>query len=89
MPDQKRPPRLLDSVRARIRVLRYAIRSGRAYSDWIKRYIRFIDKPNPRALSAAHGRVILSRLVCDSGQTVPFSGHDRFIVAPNQPPLSN
>jgi Phage integrase, N-terminal SAM-like domain len=38
------PLRLLDQVRARIRVLHYSIRTEQAYLDWIKRYIRFFDK---------------------------------------------
>ena len=40
--------------RARIQVLHYAIRSGQAYRDWIKRYIRNFDKRHPREFSAAH-----------------------------------
>ncbi len=35
------PPRLLDQVVARVRVLHYSIRTERAYLDWIKRFILF------------------------------------------------
>ena len=45
-------PRLLDQVRARIRVLHYSIRTEQSYVDWIKRYILFFDKRHPRVLSA-------------------------------------
>ena len=48
------PLRLLDQVRARIRVLHYSIRTEQAYVDWIKRYIRFFDKRHPRELAAVH-----------------------------------
>ena len=47
-----RPPRLLDQVRARIRILHYSIRTEQTYVDWIKRYIRYFDKRHPRELSA-------------------------------------
>ena len=45
------PPRLLDQVRARIRILHYSIRTEQAYFDWNKRYIRYFDKRHPRELS--------------------------------------
>jgi hypothetical protein len=37
-------PELLDQVRGTIRLKHYSIRTGRAYVDWIKRFIRFHDK---------------------------------------------
>ena len=58
-------PRLLDPLRASIRVLHYAIPTGHTHVDWIKRYIRFIDKQHPRDLSAAHVERFLSRLASD------------------------
>ena len=61
MPDQApaapAPLRFPVRWRARIQVLHYAIRTGQAYRDWIKRYIRYFgyfDKRHPRELSAAH-----------------------------------
>ena len=36
-----RPPKLLDRVRTRMRVLHYAIRTEEAYLGWIRRYILF------------------------------------------------
>jgi Phage integrase, N-terminal SAM-like domain len=47
------PLRLLDQVRARIRVLHYSIRTEQTHVDWIKRYIRFYDKRHPRELGGA------------------------------------
>ena len=50
------PPllRLIDSVRARIRVKHYSWRTEDTYVDWIKRYLRFHDKRHLRELSVAH-----------------------------------
>ena len=59
------PPRLLDQVRARIRVLHYSIRTEQAYVDWIKRYILFFDKQHPRELSAEHIERFLSHLAVE------------------------
>ena len=35
------PPKLLDQVRALMRVRRYAVRTERTYCDWIRRYVKF------------------------------------------------
>jgi site-specific recombinase XerD len=59
------PVRLLDQVRARIRVKHYSIRTEEAYVDWIKRYIRFHDKRHPRELLAAHVERFLSYLATE------------------------
>ena len=59
------PPRLLDQVRARIRILHYSIRTEQAYVDWIKRYIRYFDKRHPRELSAVHVERFLSHLAVE------------------------
>jgi len=54
------PLRLLDQVRARIRVLHYPIRTGQAYLHWIKRYIRYFDKTLLLARSSGcHDRVAM------------------------------
>ena len=66
LPTDPPPPlRLLDQVRARIRVLHYSIRTEQAYVDWIKRYIRYFDKRHPRELSAAHVERFLSHLATE------------------------
>ena len=59
------PLRLLDQVRARIRVKHYSIRTEEAYVDWIKRYIRFHDKRHPRELSAVNIERFLSYLATE------------------------
>ncbi|MBL8384072.1 MAG: integron integrase [Burkholderiales bacterium] len=65
LPEAPRPPRLLDEVRARLRVLHYSIRTEDAYLDWIRRYIRFHDKRHPRDLSARHVERFLSHLATE------------------------
>lgn len=47
MPEQKTRldgVRLLDQARGKVRLKHYSIRTEQAYVDWIKRYIRFLDK---------------------------------------------
>lgn len=51
-PAASAPLRLLDQVRARIRLLHFSTPTEHAYPDWIKRYIRFLDKRHPRELAA-------------------------------------
>ena len=58
-------PRLLDQVRARLRVLHYSIRTEQAYVDWIKRYIKYFDKRHPRDLGAGHVERFLSYLATE------------------------
>ena len=56
------PPRLLDQVRARIRVKHYSYRTEQTYLDWITRYIKYFDKSHPCELSAAHVKRYLRAL---------------------------
>jgi hypothetical protein len=44
------PPRLLDQVAAKARMLHYSIRTEQAYIDWIRRFILFHNKKHPRVL---------------------------------------
>ncbi len=44
----KKPVRLLDQVRERIRYLHYSRRTAEAYVFWIKRFILFHNKRHPR-----------------------------------------
>src|ERR1041385_4789497 len=39
--NEGQPKRLLDQVRDVMRVRRYALRTERAYCDWIRRYVKF------------------------------------------------
>jgi hypothetical protein len=47
------PPKLLDQVRAKIRLKHCSIRTEQAYADWIKRYILHFGKRHPRDLGAS------------------------------------
>jgi integron integrase len=56
------PPRLLDRVRAAIRVRHYSPRTQEAYVHWIKRFIFFHDKRHPGEMGAAEINQFLSDL---------------------------
>jgi hypothetical protein len=45
-------PKLLDKVRARIRLLNYCIRTEDAYVDWVRRFVLFHAKRHPRDMGA-------------------------------------
>jgi integron integrase len=63
--DAPPPPRLLDQVRARIRVKHYALRTEKVYVDWVKRFVLFHGKRHPRTLGAAEVEAFLSHLATD------------------------
>ena len=56
------PPRLLDRVRAAIRVRHYSIRTEDAYVDWVRRYILFHGKRHPADMGADEVAAFLSDL---------------------------
>ena len=55
-------PRLLEQVRARIRVKHYSLRTEQAYTDWIRRFIRHFGKKHPRDMGAKEVEEFLSHL---------------------------
>jgi integron integrase len=55
-------PRLLDELRERIRLRHYSLRTERAYTRWVARFIRFHGMRHPRALGAGHVTGFLSSL---------------------------
>ncbi len=59
------PVRLLDQVRARIRVKHYALRTEKVYVDWVRRFIRFHRRRHPRDMGAAEVEAFLSHLAVD------------------------
>jgi integron integrase len=61
------PPRLLDQVRARIRVKHYSIRTERAYVDWIRRFILFHGKRHPRDMGGPEVEAFLTHLAVERG----------------------
>ncbi|HEY8585499.1 MAG TPA: integron integrase [Rhodanobacter sp.] len=55
-------PRLLDQVRARLRVKHYSIRTEQAYVGWIRRFILASGKRHPRDMGVAEVEAFLSGL---------------------------
>jgi len=62
VPPPDNPPKLLDQVRAKIRLKHYSIRTEQAYADWIKRYILHFGKRHPRDLGASEVEQFLTHL---------------------------
>ena len=60
-----KPPKLLDQLRAKIRVKHYSIRTEDTYVHWVRRYILFHDKLHPRDLGAEAVRTFLTHLAVD------------------------
>ncbi|HRO27349.1 MAG TPA: integron integrase [Luteimonas sp.] len=58
-------PRLLDDVRARMRLKHYSLRTEQAYLYWIRRYIRANGLRHPRTLDGKVVETFLTRLATD------------------------
>lgn len=58
-------PRLLDQVRAALRVRHYSLRTEEAYLLWIKRFILFHGKQHPRLLGAQQVSECLTHLAVE------------------------
>jgi integron integrase len=63
MPQQ--PPRLLDQVRAAMRVLHYSIRTETSYVMWVRRFILFHKMRHPREMGEAEVGQFLSHLAIE------------------------
>ena len=55
-------PRLLDQVRARLRLKHYSLRTEQAYVGWIRRFILASGKRHPRDMGVTEVEAFLSRL---------------------------
>lgn len=55
-------PKLLDQLRAEIRVRHYSLRTEQAYVDWVRRFILFHNKRHPKDMGAGEVRDFLSHL---------------------------
>jgi integron integrase len=60
-----REPRLLDGVRAQIRLRHYSIRTEEAYVDWIRRFILFHGKRHPLEMGESEIGAFLAHLAVD------------------------
>ena len=65
--DRDKQPRLLDRVRAAIRLRHYSRRTERAYVSWIRRFILFHGKRHPKDMGAAEVEGFLSSLATNDG----------------------
>jgi len=63
--DARKPPKLLDQMRAELRVSHYSIRTEHAYLDWVRRFILFHGKRHPKEMSANEVGAFLSHLAVD------------------------
>ena len=61
MPGSK-PPKLLDRVRATMRLNHYSPRTEQVYVDWIKRFIRFHGVRHPQEMGPDEVKAFLSHL---------------------------
>lgn len=60
-------PRLLDRVRAEIRLRHYSLRTEQSYVDWARRFILFHHKRHPSEMGAIEIKDFLSHLAVDRG----------------------
>jgi integron integrase len=56
------PPRLLDRLRAEVRVRHYSLRTEQAYVDWARRYIRFHGLRHPQEMGPVELTAFLTHL---------------------------
>jgi len=61
----RQPPRLLDLVRAAIRVRHYSLRTEHTYVYWIKRFIVFHGKRHPKDMGGHEIGQFLSALAVE------------------------
>jgi integron integrase len=74
------PPRLLDRVRAQIRLRHYSIRTEAAYVDWIRRYIVFHDKRHPLQMGPAEVTAFLTHLAVERRVAPPTQAQARSAI---------
>lgn len=64
-PSGNTSPRLLDQVRAKIRLKHYSIRTEQSYLDWVRRFILFHNKRHPADMGAQEVEQFLSHLAVE------------------------
>ena len=58
----RRPPKLLDLTRDKLRLGHYAYRTEKSYLGWVRRYILFHDKRHPNEMGATEIEAFLTHL---------------------------
>jgi len=56
------PPKLIDRLRAKTRLLHYSVRTEEAYADWATRFILFHGKRHPKEMGVAEVEAFLTHL---------------------------
>jgi len=74
---QGKPPKLLDQLAAKARMLHYSRRTESAYVDWNRRFILFHNKRHPREMGAAEIEAFLTHLAVD-GQVAASTQNQAF-----------
>lgn len=64
-PNAPKPPRLLDQLRQKTRLLHYSRRTEDAYVDWVTWFTVFHGKRHPRELGASEIAAFLTHLAVD------------------------
>jgi len=64
---ERRPKRLLEQVREKLRAMHYSYRTEQAYLDWVRRYILFHGKRHPRGMGPQEIEAFVSHLANDRG----------------------
>lgn len=59
---EKRPPKLLDQLRERVRIKHYSYKTEQSYVQWVKRYILFHNKRHPKDMGEQEITQFLSHL---------------------------
>lgn len=67
-------PKLLDRVRAEIRVRHYSIRTEESYVDWARRFILYHNKRHPQEMGAEEVRDFLSHLATERNVSAATQG---------------
>ena len=63
----RRPKRLLEQAREKLRAMHYSYRTEQAYLDWMKRYILFHGKRHPKEMGAGEIEAFVSYLANERG----------------------
>jgi integron integrase len=69
-----RPPKLLDQLRARIRVKHYSIRTEQAYVQWVKRYLFFHGMRHPNEMGKSEVEAFLTALAVERNVAASTQG---------------
>ena len=71
-------PKLLDQMRAVLRLHRYAVRTERAYCDWVRRYVKFHGMKSREDLAEGREKVesFLTHLAVE-GQVAPSTQNQK------------